>query len=356
MKILNVITDSNIGGAGIVLINYLRYANRGGAEHCVVMPRDSLLKPRIDALGVRVVELDGIAERSFSIAAISAFSRLLSEERPDVVHTHGCLSARLAAKLLRPFSRRAPYIVFTRHCIGERGMKLSGAINNALADRIIAISDAARDELLAMGVKPGKIETMYNGSPPLTALSESEKRSVRAAHKLEGFTVAIVGRLEPVKGHAYVLESAAQLPHVRFLIAGTGSLEDQLRSSAPPNCVFTGFISDVAHVLSVCDVQLNASTYSETSSLSIIEGYSLGVPAIATDVGGNPSIVLDGESGLIVPPYDSTAIADAIRTLERDRALLRRMSDRALELYRSRFTAEAMASRIDSVYKEIMTR
>jgi glycosyltransferase involved in cell wall biosynthesis len=358
LKIINIITDVNIGGAGMVLINYFRTANLTEFEHCVVLPKDSLLKPRLDALNVRIIEMDGIAAQSFSASAIGKFTRLFKAERPDIAHTHGCLTARVAARL-----RGGIRIVFTRHCVGinaMRGGRAAGVLHNMFSDKIIAISHPARDELLAVGTKESKIVTMYNGVPPVRELSDEEKSEVKAEYGIADgdFVCSVIARLEEVKGHKYILEAARLLEGypIKFIIAGTGSIEKELKADASANCVFTGFVEDVARVLAVSDIQLNASVGTETSSLSLLEGFSAGVPAIASDFGGNPHLIRDGKNGLIVPVRDGNAIANAVLSLYNDRPRLKSMGENAKAIYRAEYTSEVMAENINSVYKSMMER
>ena len=91
MKVLQVITDTNIGGAGIWLLNFLGTYDRDAIEMAVVLPRSGALVPRVEELGVRVIEADGISDRSFSQEGVGAMRRIFCKERPDIVHTHASL-------------------------------------------------------------------------------------------------------------------------------------------------------------------------------------------------------------------------------------------------------------------------
>jgi glycosyltransferase involved in cell wall biosynthesis len=201
---------------------------------------------------------------------------------------------------------------------------------------------------------------MFNGVPPARRLSEDEKASVRASLGIgDGeFVCAIVARLVPEKGHRYVLDAAEALRDlpVRFVITGTGPCEGQLRAEAEARglegCIFTGFVEDVARIHNITDVQINASYGTETSSLSLLEGMSLGVPSVASDYGGNPHLVTDGENGLIVPQRDGAAMAAAIRALYDDPEMRVLMGKAAVGIYNERFTAEIMAANIERVYRD----
>ena len=97
-RIIEVSTDSNIGGAGRCLLTLAKFRDKSRFEMLVVLPRKSLLKPQLEALGVEVIEVDGIAEKSLDIGAIRSLKKVFKKYKPDLVHTHASMSARIAAK------------------------------------------------------------------------------------------------------------------------------------------------------------------------------------------------------------------------------------------------------------------
>ena len=145
---------------------------------------------------------------------------------------------------------------------------------------------------------------------------------------------------------------------VKLIIAGTGSYEEELRREAERfpegTVVFAGFISDISKILSVMDVQVNASYESETSSLSIIEGMSAGVPSVVSDCGGNPLLIEDGINGLVFPTRDCGALAGCIRTLMDDREKYHRMQKASCQIYEEKFTGGKFAANVEKVYEKMM--
>ena len=109
IRVLNVISDSNIGGAGRVIQTYLRASDRTQFETLVTMPRGSLLKPVIEEAGGTVYEVDGLADRSYHRDDVRALTELIRKVNPDIVHTHGALSGRIAGR------RCGKAVVYTRH-------------------------------------------------------------------------------------------------------------------------------------------------------------------------------------------------------------------------------------------------
>ena len=367
IRVLNIISDTNIGGAGRVLINYLQYADREQFDTAVALPRGSLLKAPLEELHTTVYEVDGIADRSYDKGDVKVLRELIRRVDPDIVHTHGALSGRIAAK------QCGKKIVYTRHSAFPVPAKLryppgrwvNKWMNEHYADRIIAVSPAAAANLTDAGVSPRKITVMMNGVAPVERAGPEACRAFRAKYGLqEGvFTAGILARIEPYKGHLHIVEAAQQLKgegrKLQVLIAGTGGYEEELRGEVSrrgleDTVFFLGFQSDVAPVLSVLDVQLNASYGTETSSLSILEGMSMGLPAIVSSYGGNPWLIDDGEDGLIFPNRDSAALARCVARLMDEPDTLRHMGERAVEIFHRRFTGQIFAKNVEQVYLDLL--
>lgn len=362
IRVIHVITDTNIGGAGRILLNLLRNRDRSAFEMSVVLPRGSLLIPEINALGCKTVEAGHMADRSFSPRAVAELSRLLRAERPDVVHTHAAMSARIAARLFVKNCR----VVNTRHSVFDvPGYKkhfpyrtLSGLFNNYFSDRIIAVSPAAKDNITDIGVDPAKAAVIFNGVDPVKRLDSGEKARIRRRYGLEpkDFVCAIIARLEKVKGHEYIIEAARELPpDVKVIIAGTGGEEESLRAAARglPNCVFAGFVKEIYEIENIMDLQLNASYGTEATSAALLEGMSLGVPAVVSDFGGNPYVIENGVNGLVVPKRDAQAIRGAVMELKADSRRYKEMSENCQKMFGERFTSRVMTEATERLYREI---
>ena len=367
IKVLNIISDTNIGGAGRLLLNYLRYTDRSRFETLAALPRGSLLKAPLEEAGARVLEVDGIADRSYDKGDVRVLRTLIAGEGPDLVHTHGCFSGRIAAR------REGVPVIYTRHSAFPVPAKLryppgrwvNKLVNEHYADRIIAVSPAAARNLTDGGISSKKITVMMNGVAPVARISPEEAESLRRQWDIGpgDFTLGILARLEDYKGHMDILQALHILREegrpVKLLIAGTGPYEEELRRETArleleDRVRFLGFVTDVARVLSVLDLQVNASYGTETSCLSVLEGMSMGLPAVVSDYGGNPWLIDDGEDGLIFPTRDAAALAHAAARLMDDRAELDRMGRRALEIFQERFTGEIFAGNIENVYLDTL--
>lgn len=365
MKIMHILTDSNIGGAGRLLINYLHNFDRSYFDIVVVLPKNAALKPLVEAEGYPVWEMQNGRDRSFDLKAVRELRNMIRRFQPDAVHTHSSLSGKIAA-----WQRRVPMRVYTRHCAFEPpkrltsfpGKQLCGLLNNTLSTHIVAVADAARQNLVDTGVDPRKIRVIINGVEPMRNATDAEIAALREQYAIgdNTFVCGISARLEPYKGHRYLLETASivlrEHPDTVFLLVGDGSARAELEALADSLGIteqirFTGFVDDVAPYYALMDVNLNCSIGTETSSLALSEGMSLGVPCIATTFGGNPYMVTDGKNGFLVPERDSVAMAERILLLIEDPALRQQLSDGARAAYREKFTAAAMTRQLEELYK-----
>lgn len=369
IKVIEVSSDTNIGGAGKCLLTLLENFDYNTFDVKVILPKNSLLKPHIDKMGIKVIEADNIADKSLDFAAVKNLKEIFKREKPDIVHTHASMSARIAAK------QAGAKVVYTRHSVFPPSKRISrgfgktvnGMINNHYADSIIAVAQAAKENLTDTGVSESKIHVVLNGVEGLAPISSDERRIVMERFNLsEGYkAISIVARLEDIKGHDYFIDAADKLlrknPKLRFYIAGTGSYEEHLKEKVKKlnrqrQIIFTGFISDADKLMNITDIQVNASFGTEATSLALLEGMSLGVPAVVSDFGGNPGVIKDGQNGFVVPKRNAQALADKIEELLENETLYNEMSEKAKRIFVKNFTARAMTQQTEKIYLDLMGR
>lgn len=366
-KIIEVSSDTNIGGAGKCLLALMENFDRTAFDVSVILPKNSLLRPLVEDLGVFVTEVDGIADKSLDWKAVSSLKRIFKEQKPDLVHTHASMSARIAAR------QAGAKVVYTRHSVFPPPAKISkgigkivnGWVNNYLSDGIIAVAEAAKENLTDTGVSQKKIQVILNGVKGLEPVPEGQKEKIRKRFGVakEEKVISIVARLEDIKGHDYFIEAADALLQkgiqAKFLIAGTGSYEPHLKEKVQRlgrenEIVFTGFITDVDQLMNITDVQVNASFGTEATSLALLEGMSLGIPAVVSDFGGNPGVIQDGKNGFIVPKKQAGPLAEKLELLLADPRLYEHLSHQAKEIFKTTFTAEAMTRNTEALYRAVI--
>jgi len=360
IKVIHVLSDMKIGGAGSWLLNLLGAIDKEKFEIKVVLPQGSMLADKIKNLGFEVIAVDGIKDKSYDARAVNLLYYIFRAEKPDIVHTHASLSARLAAK------RAGARIINTKHCIDSRitGIRrFAGAlINDRYSDGIIAVSEAVKRNIAENGVPDDKISVIYGGINPVKVLDDREKSLAREKWGIgEEVVVGIVARLTEVKGHKYFIDAAEIISrdndNVKFFIAGIGPKEEELKElikqkGLTDKVVFTGFVDEIYEVFNIIDINV-ISSLSEALCLSLIEGMSVGKPSVAADTGGIPEVIKNGYNGFLVPAGDAEGLADAILKLIHDPGLRKAMGDRGREIMEKSFTADIMAEKIEELYESV---
>lgn len=370
MQMMHVLTDSNIGGAGILLESLLRHTKHKKSDITVVLPTGAAMAPRYERLGVRVLPLLSRPDRSFCYRDVSVLCRLLRADPPTLLHTHAALSARVAAAL----SARETVTVATRHCaypVGRDGA-LWRRLRNRVAERwltdcTVATARAAFDNLVALGIPPARVRLIRNGAEELSRPPQAELLALRRDLGIpEGaFVLGMSARLAPVKGHETLLRAAKILlsrhTGYHFFFVGGGSEEGRLSALARElgvarQLTMAGEVADVAPYTALFDVAVSCSVGTETSSLALSEAMSLSIPCIASRFGGNVEMVCEGENGMLFPPRDASALAAAIERLASDRVLYEGLAKGARERFLREGRAEVMAARYDALYAELCGR
>ena len=362
MKILHIITDTNIGGAGTHLLTLLDAIDRKIFTLDAVLPKGSKLITELANRDVNYITADNIAEKSFSHSGCHELVSLIKDIRPDIVHTHASFSGRIAARLCkRP-------IIYTRHSVFEPPPKttrfplknIMGLTNRIFSDKIIAVSPAAKENLIRQGTPRELIKVIFNGVPPTKQYSAAEKTALRHKYNIseESFVISHIARLDDIKGHDYTLDAAKMWQNdlsIICVIAGSGPMETHLRkrikNEAIKNVIMPGFVQPIGDLLNITDLQINASYGSEATSYALLEGMSLGIPMVVSDFGGNPFVVTNMKNGLLFPQKDGKALGEAVLKIKNDRGLYHQLSQEASEEYNKRFRADIMAREIEKLYR-----
>jgi glycosyltransferase involved in cell wall biosynthesis len=228
-----------------------------------------------------------------------------------------------------------------------------------MCDRVLCNSRAAAERLRAAGLPERKLEVISNGLPELAF-----ERCAPAIPRRPGLVrVGMIARMnDPVKNHPAFLRAAArvarELPDVEFLLVGEGPLRPGFEAMAAElgiaaKVIFAGERHDIPAMLASMDVSVLISS-SESLSNVILESMAAGVPVIATSVGGNPELVKDGETGMLVPPGDEDRLVDALLRLARDASLRRHYSESGRQFSRSSFHIDVICRRYEELYMSLL--
>ena len=367
IKVTHILTDSNIGGAGRLLRYFLEEADRERFEYSVILPEGAALIPEIEALGIPVLTAYGIADQSSAPEFQGFLTEKIKKLAPDILHTHSSRTGRFAG-----VAAGVPRIILTKHCSDMPSPKLMKFPFKQILARewkktlhgAIATDDSAADAIAAEALPREKIKVIYNGAPALREISETEKDELRRELGIDRthIVVGIFARLERVKDHDTFMKIQRYCHthsgvNAKFLIVGDGSnrwcidqtVEQEDLASKIRVC---GFQNDIAPLMNICDVNVNCSVGTETSNLSLIEGMSLGVVPVVSDLPGNVRIA-EG-CGIVCKREDPEDFAKAIGSLARDRERLRTLSAAAKEKYLAKYTARRMAREVEDYYLSLL--
>lgn len=358
LKVMHVSSDWTMGGAGRYILSLVEDGDRSSFEHLVACPEGGEFACLLRARGIRVLPLR-VADRSFHSRTVGEVCRFIGRERPDIVHTHGSLSGRVAARLAG-----ARAIVLTRHGLDPQGRSVARRVANFLggvgfADAVIAISAAVKRDLVAGGVPAGKISVIRSGVR-LAEVSAAEAQRVRRELGLEdGILVGAAGRLSAEKGFDCFTRAASRVhavePAARFVLAGEGPMRAGLERTVGEAglegvFVFAGYRREITALLAAMDVGVVPSRR-EGLGLVLLELMALGKPVVATRTGGIPEVVVDGVSGLLVEPDDAAALAGAVLAIVRDPGLARRLGAAARERVSAEFSVQSMVRETERLYR-----
>jgi glycosyltransferase involved in cell wall biosynthesis len=348
IRIVRVIARLNIGGPAIQAITLTKRLEPLGYRTTLVRgmeePDEGNMDHLADELGVTPVLVPSLRRNPgwHDLSALWALVRIMRRERPHIVHTHaakGGTLGRLATVIAFPLKSRRPVVIHTYHghsltgYFSSRTAAIYRRIEQVLAlftDRLIAVSDEVRDELVGMGIAPetkfAVVPLGFDLSPFQIAEPERTRERERVRSELgiplDARVLTLVARLVPIKRVDRFLRIASKIrdtPHVRFLIVGDGELRESLHSSPEAlvlgsQLTWAGFRKDMPAVYFASDVVALTSD-NEGTPVSLIEAQAASLPVVSTRVGGVASVVADGETGFVLGSADEAGFAMAIQRL-----------------------------------------
>lgn len=371
-KVFFLVDSFNIGGTETQAVELaLRMTQIGHNVTLGCLRREGPLLERVDGSEVTVREFHpaGGIDSVGGIYQLLRLSWFLRREKFEVVHTHDLWSNLLGV----PAARMAgvPVIVSSRRDLSNfdwyRGSrrKWLRRIQN-LSGAVLANALSIREALVVEdGFAPEKVRVIYNGIDIAKFQHNPSARERLFPGTGECKLVVLVGNMHTdVKGHPWLIDCAPavlkEFPEVRFVFAGDGErkvdFEQQIaKLSVESKFVFMGRRQDIPEILACCDIGVLPSR-AEGMSNALLEYMAAQLPVIASRVGGNPELVEDGITGLLVPPENADALADAVLKLLRDPQLARRVALNGHEFVTQNFSFERLARDVDAMYSELLQR
>lgn len=300
---------------------------------------------------------------SVDFGALREIRRFIAEKRIDLVHAHNAGPLIYAGLAVRGTFPR-PTVLYSEHnqiYSASEGAKKKFKFYIRLADRIVAVSHDLERTLERDVRVPRPVQVIHNGIDGQRFRAVSGE-AVRAALGIrdDEFLVGTGVVLSKQKGITYLIEAAKrvteQASDVRFVIAGDGPLRGELEDQASAlghRFRFLGYRGDMPEVIAALDLYVLPSLW-EGLPLALCEALAMGKRVLCTSVGGNPEVILDGESGFVVPPKDPEALARCILVAARERAELPKFAARNRERFERCFSVRAMVDAHQTLFDEML--
>lgn len=362
IKLMHIVFSLECGGLERIAVELSKKLNNGRFDISIYC---------LDAMGELTNEAQNsgievlLAKRrpGFDFTLPIRLAYTLRKKRVDVVHTHnmgplfyGTLGAKLAG---------VPVVINTRH---GRAQKRTNAYIWQSNDAIVAISQDARDEMVKWNHIPSdKLRVIYNGID-IAKYSANNNGFLEMKRALQldsaAYIIGTVARLSPEKDQYTLIEAFAEITKkidgVHLAIVGDGPLRNELevlsrRLGISNQVHFLGFRKDVADILKLFDVFV-LSSLMEGVSLTLLEAMAVAKPVVATDVGGNPEVIVDGVTGFLVPSKDPKKLTNAIIALHNNREFAHKMGEAGRKRVEGRFSSDRMIKEYENLYEECLAR
>jgi glycosyltransferase involved in cell wall biosynthesis len=373
VKILKFLTSFDIGGTERHVVNLLRGLDRSKFDVTMAcLRRQGPFLKDIERLDIPVQEYSlGSFRSRKALQELLRCARWIRANGVQIVHTYGFYSNVFgipAAKL-----GGAPYVIASIRDTLEFPPVQSGVhkLVCRFADAIFVNADVIRRRLVAEGYNGAKITVFKNGVDLSRFARKDESGKLRQEFGLypTAPVIVVLSRLSKVKGIDYFLEAAAtvakRFEEARFLIVGDfkddpaykATLKRQaVRLGLGRRVIFTGFRLDVQEILSEAIMSVLPCHAGEGLSNAILEAMAAGLPVVATTVGGNPELVADGKTGLLVPPRDPGALANAMSLLLADPRKAQAFGAAGKQRVLTEFLLERMVRETENFYLRAVNR
>jgi glycosyltransferase involved in cell wall biosynthesis len=386
MKVYQVYNEqrSRLGGEPAVVDTTMCVLAKNGHESRLVMKSSRLLEGSI------MKRINAFWGGIYNIRAYHEMRRLLKSDRPDVVHVHS-VYPMFSPSILVACRRAGVPVVMTVHthnltcpawyhlykgrvcedCLGgheyrcvlkncrENIFESSGyALRNTFArvfrlfhdnvTMIIVMTRFAKERLMGAGFREDQIVVV----PHATSVIET------VVERPAGEYVAFSGRISPEKGVDVFLSAAARMPDVLFKVAGDGPARSELMAKAPRNVEFVGRLGfdDLVAFYQRSRILVAPSLWFEPFGMVVVDAMALGVPVIASRIGGLPDVVDDGVTGLLFEPGNREALVDQLHLLWNDPERCRQMGKAAREKVLREYTQDAYYHNLIAVYQTAIQR
>lgn len=365
INVLQLMTDSKIGGAERVVLQLSKGLdiNRFTVSICCLAERGPIFD-EAEGAGIKIYSL-GIKNR-WDFLKILRLVKILKKLNIHILHAH-LFHANILSRIIGKISN-VPIIISTEHIMGiESSLRiLVNRLTSIFVTKYIVVSEAVGGFLNKnVKIRPSKISTVLNGIEyanfKISLIAQEnfkEQFGITTSHEVIG----TIARLHRQKGHVYLLHAIKKVvevfPKAKFLVVGDGPLKYKLKELAHKlgivnNVIFTGNQKDISTILSLINIFVLPSLW-EGLPITILEAMAMKKPVVVTNVSGNPEVVIDNITGILVPPKEPILLAEAILRLLRDKDLSLKLGEAGYQRGKEKFGKEQMIANTAMIYDELL--
>ncbi|PIP68613.1 MAG: hypothetical protein CO035_01095 [Candidatus Omnitrophica bacterium CG_4_9_14_0_2_um_filter_42_8] len=365
MRILLLTTHLNIGGISTYTVSLARALKANGHE-VFVASNGGMLVPELAQSGVSHINIDILTKSELSpkvFRAISEVAKIVKRLHIDIVHSQTRIT-----QVIGFFVSKLCAVPLVTTCHGFFNKNIGRILLPAWGDRVIAISDAVKENLINyFGVNKDKVLMIYNGieiKKFLKDFSEDEKDKLkdRFGIKRDYSVIGMIARFTPDKGHDTLLYALFEIlkkkPNVQLVFAGDGDKRHQIeklsqRLGLSDNVVFIKPQLSTVNVLAIMDIFMFTPARREGLGLALLEAMASRKPIVATNVGGISNVIENNVNGFLVEPSRPGLLPEPVLRLLKDKALYAKMAQAGREIVVRKFSINGMADRTEELYKRV---
>ncbi len=358
ITILHTESSKGWGGQEMRIILEALGMLRKGYRVKIAAPENSNIYPRAREQGIEVFPFRFQKNNPLALLKMSS---MINKEKIDIVNTHSS-SDSWVSTIAAKFSNGKPKIIRTRHLSTPISKSsFSRLIYNTLPSAIITTGEEIRQRMINdLGFEAAKIFSIPTGVDE----GRFSPERVRSVLKRNGFSAGMVGVLRSWKGHPFFIEAIPHIlraiPDALFYIIGDGPqmprVKSLIQSRALEDKVFMlGQREDIPEVLASLDVIVHPSTANEGVPQAILQALAMEKPVVASDVGAIKEVIVDGQTGFLIPPQESRAIAAKVIDLYKNPLLRKKFGAEGRILVHHSYSLEKMLERTENLYRRLLT-
>ena len=374
MNILYPIIDGEITGGNMICLRIIEESLKKGYGAVVNSPTEGKFTYLLREKGIRVYNID--TRRTFRFDSAIKLARIIKKENIKLVHSHAPLAGTILSRLGGwiagvPVINHAhtPDFMNLNLIVRSYQFLINWITSRLFCIKVIAVSEFVKREIIKQGILVDKIVVIYNGIDTGIADYKISPVKIREEFGLrhDQYIVGEIGRLDESKGQEVLIKAAQKVTErfsdTIFMLVGEdlrykGEYKKRLEKPVSDlglkqKIIFTGYRADIMELMDAFDVFVLPSTHTEGLPVVILEAMAAKKAVITTSIGGNTEIVLDGQTGTIIPPKDPNKLAEAILYHLSNPEISRQMGEKGYKRVKQFFSLSEMLGKVMDIYKEV---